>query len=337
MKSTPEKLEGELRKALAPVYLISGDEPLTAGEAADAVRAAARAAGFTEREVFFADRANTGPWEEIFAAAQSLSLFSARRLIEVRLPGGKPGAAGARVLQEVAQLAGQDLIVMVLTGALDWEAQKSAWVQALERRGTWVVAEDVGPARLPAWIRARAKRLGIALDDEAVALLAQQTEGNLLAAWQELQKLSLAGLATAGVEQVLASSTRSSRHDVTQLGEAVLSGDRQRALRVLSALRAEGVEPTLVLWAVVQELRMLWLQLVPGPQVQGIWSRNRNALAQAAPRFRQRGRALFARLTGRAARADRMIKGMEEGQAWDEIALLVAEFASGEAALAPAA
>lgn len=337
MKITPEKLDAELRKALAPVYLISGDEPLTAGESADAVRAAARTAGFTEREVFFAERANSGPWEEIFAAAQSLSLFSARRLIEIRLPGGKPGAAGARLLQEVAQLAGSDLLVLVIAGALDWEAQKSAWVQALERRGAWVVAEDVGPARLPAWIRARAARLGLVLDDEAVALLAQQTEGNLLAAWQELQKLSLAGLTQAGVDDVLASSTRSSRHDVTQLGEAVLAGDAQRALRVLASLRAEGVEATLVLWAVLQELRMLWLQLVPGPQVPGIWSRNRAAIGQALPRFRKQGRAGFARLTERAARADRMIKGMEEGQAWDEIALLVVEFASGDAPLAPAA
>ncbi len=337
MKTTPEKLESGLARGLAPAWLISGDEPLTAGEAADALRAAARAAGFTEREVFFIERANTGPWEEIFASAQSLSLFSARRLIEIRLPGGKPGAVGSKILQEVAGLAGPDLMILVIAGSLDWEAQKSAWVQALERRGVWVVADPVGPAQLPGWIRQRAARLGLKLDDAAVELLVQQTEGNLLATWQELQKLQLAGLTEAGADEVMAGSTSSSRYDVTQLGEAMLAGNAPRALRILATLRAEGVEPTLVLWSVLQELRMLWLQLVPGPQIQGVWSRNRNAQGAALPRFRQRGRAGFARLAEQAARADRIIKGIEKGRAWDEIALLVAEFTSGGAPLQPAA
>lgn len=336
MKSTPEKLESELRRGLAPVYLISGDDPLTAGEAADALRAAARAAGFTEREVFFVERANTGPWDEIYASAQALSLFSARKVLEIRLPGGKPGP-GAKVLLELAGLAGPELLVLVITESLDWETQKSAWFQAIERTGVWVQAGGVGTAQLPAWIRGRAARLGLTLDDDAVAALAMQTEGNLLAAWQEIQKLALAGFSRAGVEEVLASSTRSNRFDVTQLGEAMLQGDRTRSLQIVAALRAEGVEPTLVLWSIVQELRMLWLQLVPGAPVQGIWSRNKNALAAAAPRFRQRGRSAFARLTERAARADRTIKGFNGGNAWDEIALLVAEFASGESPLAPAA
>ncbi|MGC4029742.1 MAG: DNA polymerase III subunit delta [Steroidobacteraceae bacterium] len=337
MKTTPEKLQSGLDRGLAPVYLISGDEPLTAGEAADALRAAARAAGFTERDVFFVERANTGPWEEIFAAAQSRSLFAERRLIEVRLPGGKPGAAGGKILQEIVQLAGPELMVLVITGALDREAQQSAWVQALEHGGCWVVAEAVAAAQLPGWIRQRGARLGLKLDDAAVELLAQQTEGNLLATWQELQKLQLAGLTGVGAQEVLAGTTRSGRYDVTQLGEAMLAGDSRRALRILGALRAEGVEPTLVLWSVLQELRMLWLQLVPGPQVAGIWSRNRGAQGAALPRFRQRGRAGFARLTEQAARADRIIKGIERGQAWDEIALLVAEFTSGGAPLQPAA
>lgn len=306
-------------------------------EATDALRVAARGAGFLEREVFFIERASSGSWADIFAAAQAQSLFSARRLVEVRLPGGKPGTEGGRVLQELAALAGPELMLLVVTGALDREARNSAWVQALQHHGTWVEAGPVPAKALPEWIVRRGGQLGLQLDPAAVQLLAGQTEGNLLATWQELQKLQLAGLVQVGAADVLASTSPSGRYDVTQLGEAALAGDTRRALHILGALRAEGVEPTLVLWSLVQELRMLWLQLVPGPQVPGIWSRNREAQAGALPRFRQRGRAGFARLTGQAARADRVIKGYERGRAWDELALLVADFTSGGMPRQPAA
>lgn len=337
LKITTAKLASVLAGGLAPVWLVSGDEPLQMDEAADAVRAAARDAGYAEREVFFVERANSGPWADIFAAAQARSLFSSQRLVEVRLPGGKPGAEGARVLQELAVLAGPQLLLLVVTGALDRETQRSAWVQALERHGHWVEARPVQAAQLPAWIRQRSKALGLQFDDEAVQLLVAQTEGNLLATWQELQKLQLAGQTQVDAGQVLASTSRSGRYDVTQLGEAALAGDAKRALHILGALRAEGVEPTLVLWSLVQELRMLWLQLVPGPQVPGIWSRNRQAQAAALPRLRQRGRVGFARLTEQAARADRVMKGSERGRPWDEIALLVTEFTSGGTPRHPAA
>lgn len=337
MKTTPEKLESELARTLAPVYLISGDEPLTAGEAADALRAAARAQGYSEREVFFIERANaSGPWDQIHAAAQALSLFSSRRLIEVRIPGGKPGS-GAKVLQELVALAGNDFLLLVITGALDWETQKAGWVQAISNVGTWVVAEDVSPARFPAWLRARAKRAGIELDDSAIAALTAHTEGNLLAADQELKKLELADIRKATAAEVLASVTQSSRFDVTQLGEAVLQGDRPRALRVLAGLKAEGEEPTLILWSLWQELRMVWLTLVPGAPVNGIWSRNRQLLPAAAARFKPLGRAWFAQLNAHVARADQVIKGQRYGNAWDELALLVAEFSGSSAVLRTAA
>lgn len=333
MKTTPEKLAGQLKGGLAPVYLLSGEEPLTQGEAADAIRFAARAAGFTEREVFFIDRANGGPWDEIYASSQAMSLFASRRLIEVRIPGSKPGTEGSKALQELVRHAGPELTLLVITGELDWTAQKSAWVQALDGAGVWVDAQLVTAARLPAWLRARAAAAKISLDDAAVDALCQQTEGNLLAAVQELQKLSLAGYSEVGVAEVLASSAQSSRFDVTQLGEAMLLGDTPRALRVLAGLRAEGVEPTLILWAVWQELRALWLTLVPGAPVQAIWSRNRNHMAVAATRLKPLGRAFFARLNERAAVADRIAKGRLHGNVWDALGLLVAEFASGRTVL----
>lgn len=337
MKTTPEKLSAALKRGLPPVFLLSGDEPLTQGEAGDAIRAAVRAAGFTEREVFFVDRANSGPWDDIFASAQAMSLFAARRLIEIRIPGGKPGTDGAKALQELIRLAGPDLTLLVTTGALDWTTQKAAWVQALDGAGLWVDAEAVGTARFPTWLAARAAAEGIELDEEAIATLALQTEGNLLAAVQELRKLVLAGCTRAGVAEILASSAQSSRFDVTQLGEAVLRGDVPRALRVLAGLRAEGVEPTLVLWSLWQELRMVWLTLVPGAPIAGVWSRNRQLLAPAAARLKPQGRGFFARLDARLAETDRIIKGRQSGNAWDALALVAAEFAGGRALLADAA
>jgi DNA polymerase-3 subunit delta len=333
LKTAPEKLESALQRGLPPVCLVSGAEALRAGEAADAIRAAARARGFTEREVFFIDRANSGPWDEIFAAAQALSLFAARRVLEIRIPGSKPGTKSA-ALQELAGLAGPDLLLLVITGELDWSAQKSAWVQALDAAGLWVDAQPVTQAQVPAWLTARAARLGLQLDAGAVTALAQQAEGNLLAAAQELEKLKLAGHVQIGVEHVLASAAQSSRFDVTQLGEAVLRGDLPRALRVLAGLRAEGVEPTLVLWALWQELRALWLLLLPGPSLgNAVWSRNRDHQPAAVARLKPLGRAFFARLDARLAAADRMVKGRQAGDAWDELALAAAEFASGRAVL----
>jgi DNA polymerase-3 subunit delta len=228
-------------------------------------------------------------------------------------------------------------MLMVTTGELDWTSQKASWVQALDAAGVWVDAQVVTAARFPAWLRARAAAAGISLDDAAVEALAQQTEGNLLAAVQELHKLALAGLVQVGAAEVLASSTQSSRFDVTQLGEAVLAGDATRALRVLAGLRAEGVEPTLILWAIWQEMRTVWLTLVPGAPVPAIWSRNRNLIAPAATRLKPLGRAFFARLNERMAMADRIVKGRQWGNPWDALSLLVAEFATGRSVLREAA
>jgi DNA polymerase III subunit delta len=191
----------------------------------------------------------------------------------------------------------------------------------------------VAAAQFPNWIMSRAAIEGLTLNTEARDALVLQTEGNLLAAVQELRKLALAGLANVGLAEVVASSAQSSRFDVSQLGEAVLQGDATRALRVLSGLKAEGQEPTLVLWSVWQEMRVIWTTLVQGAPIAGVWSRNKNLIPQAASRLRPLGRAFFARIDERMARIDRIVKGRMSGNAWDELALLVMEFASGRPVL----
>ena len=322
MKLSPDTLPSHLQQQLLPAYLISGDEPLLAGEAADAVRARAKAAGFTEREVHFLERGSD--WNDVRASASTLSLFGARRIVELRLSSAKPGAAGNAALVQMLETPDTDRLLLILAPRLDRDAQGADWVRAVEAHGAWVEVWPVEPGRLVQWLRGRCRRLQLDVSDDALELLAERTEGNLLAAHQELEKLRL--LAVDGrvtAEAVLASVADSARFDVFQLGEAVLAGEAARALRVLAGLRAEGVEPTLALWALTKAVRDLWnaVTAAPGQRPRAL-PRQAAALEKAA---RRAPRLSFAGLTMRAARADRMIKGRLSGDPWDEMALLAME------------
>src|SRR5690242_11250080 len=238
LKLTPDSLTGQLEQHLLPAYLVSGDEPLLSGEAADAIRARARAAGFTEREVHFLERGSD--WDDVRASASNMSLFGSRRLLELRLPG-RPGVAGNNALLALLERDDPDTLLLILAPRLDRDAQAAQWVRALESRGGWIAVWPVEAERLVGWLRSRCRRLRLEVDDEALGLLAERTEGNLLAAHQELEKLRL--LAPAGritSETVLASVADSARFDVFRLSEAVLEGEADRALRVLAGLRSEG-------------------------------------------------------------------------------------------------
>ncbi|HLY52196.1 MAG TPA: DNA polymerase III subunit delta [Steroidobacteraceae bacterium] len=319
MKLTADSLATHLRDRLLPVYLISGDEPLLAGEAADAVREKARAAGFTEREVHFPERA--GDWEEIRGSARSRSLFGERRVLEIRM-SGRPGATGNAALVALLEAGDRDTLFLIVTPRLEREAQSADWVRAVEAHGGWAQIWPVDAGRLVPWLRGRARQLGLHADDAALELIAERTEGNLLAAHQELGKLALlAGGSAVTPETVLASVADSARFDVFQLSEAVLTGSTGRALRVLAGLRGEGTEPTLVLWALAKALHDAWNALHGSGGGGRLWGRQGAALEQAR---RRAPRMPFAALTARAARADRVIKGRLPGNAWDELTLLTA-------------
>ena len=325
MKLTLDSLAAHLEQHLLPVYLLSGDEPLLVGEAADAVRARARAVGFTERETHFVER--VADWDSVLGAVNNLSLFAARRIVEIRMSSGKPGVAGAAALAKLAQLCDSDLLVLIIAPRLDRDAQSASWVKAIETHGASLPVWPVDAEALVAWLKGRSRRLGLQLDDAALELLAERTEGNLLAAQQELQKLCLLYPETAvGADAVLASVGDSARFEVAQLGEAALAGDTARALHVLAGLRAEGVDSTLVLWCVSKAVRDLWRAkeaAAAGPAAPRTWQRQTAALTQGLRRART---VAFTRAMMRAERADRMIKGRLAGDAWDEIALLAAEF-----------
>lgn len=321
MKATLETWQRELRaRELAPAYLIAGDEPLQVGEAADALRARARECGFSERVVHFAERGFD--WEQLRGSAAGLSLFGERRLIELRLPTGKPGAQGAATLRALLDPPPPDVVLLVITGKLDAEAQRAEWVRAIDAAGVWLTVPEITPARLPDWLRGRCRQAGLDVDDEALPLLAERVEGNLLAAHQEIERLRLlhpGGRITA--ELVAGGVADHSRFDVFALGDAVLGGDASRALHVLDVLQGEGVEGTLVLWVLARELRVLWALRTGGPMPRRGYTPP-SLLDRARPRA---ARLSFARLISRAARIDRMIKGRLPGDPWSEMMLLVAE------------
>ncbi len=332
LKLSLDSLRTHLQGEPARAYLVSGDEALLVGEAADAIRARVRRAGFEEREVHFIER--VADWDDVRAGSNNLSLFGSRKLIELRLPSGKPGTGGAKAIVELLENVSPDNVYLMITGKLEREQTGSAWVKAFESAGAWLPIYPVEVGRLPQWLRARAAQLGIELEEDAVRFIVDRTEGNLLAAQQELEKLKLLAPATdtqkagpIGLAAAQAAIGDSARFDVFQLGEAALAGDVQRGLRILAGLRSEGVEPTLALWSITREIRNTWGTTQPDG-ARG-WMRPSAALDSAK---RRANRLPYARLAVRSSRADRMIKGQQRGDAWDEMALLLVEF-SGRRAL----
>jgi DNA polymerase-3 subunit delta len=327
MRIRSEQLSRQLSSAtIAPLWLVSGDEPLLVGEAADAVRARARELGFGERETFFVEpRFDWGP---VLGSSQSLSLFATQRLLEIRLPSPRPGAEGGKVLANLAADPPPDTVVLVITGRLERESFASAWFKAFEKHGMVVQAWPIEIGELHRWVAERARRHGIALDEAGARLLAERVEGNLLAAHQEIEKLALThGPGKMGEDEVAEAVANSARYDVFQLGEAALAGDAVRALRILEGLRGEGAEPTLVLWVLAREIRALAdarrnRGAAPGYGRQG---ERRAAILNAAARRMAETR--LGPLVSRAARTDRTIKGLAAGDTWDELTALVAGLA----------
>lgn len=319
MKLGSDSLAAHLARQLTHAYLVSGDEPLLVGEAADAIRHAARAAGFTDRQVFFGERGFD--WSELRGESASLSLFAERRILEVKLPTGKPGD-GAAVLQALVERPAPDQLLLVVSGQIE-KPQQAAWVGAFERHGAWIPVWPIEIARLPAWIEARVKKHGLTITRDAAEVLAERVEGNLLAAQQEIDKLALLlGGGAVDVPTLESAVARSARYDVWKLQDAVLRGDTARALRILSGLQNEGEEPTLILWALSSGLRAVWNSVDGRPAVPH-WQRPPAGLADANRRI---GLPLVADLVDEAATVDRTIKGRANGDSWDALARLVARF-----------
>jgi DNA polymerase-3 subunit delta len=262
MNVAPDQLRVHLARGLAPIYTVCGDELLQAQEAGDAIRQAARASGCDEREVFHVAGAHVD-WSAILGAAQAPSLFSARRLIELRIPSGKPGKDGGEALQRYCQRLPGDVVTLVQLPRLDRQQQQSAWFGALDAAGVCVRVENIERRDLPRWLAQRLAAQGQRVEggepgQRALAYFADCVEGNLLAAHQELQKLALLHPpGELGFEQIEAAVIDVARFEVFKLGEAVLAGQPARALRMLDGLRAEGEAAVLVAWTLGEDARAL--------------------------------------------------------------------------------
>lgn len=328
-----DQLEAALARALAPVYVVHGDEPLLAAEAADAIRARARAEGYAEREVHLAERGYD--WGRLATAAAAMSLFSSRKLIDLRIPSGRPGPDGAAAIEALCASPPPEVLTLVSLPRLDRAGQGSAWFGALSRAGVVVNVLPVDRRALPLWIGARLARQQQRAGENALAFLADCVEGNLLAAHQEIQKLGL--LYPPGelaFEQVRDAVLDVARFEVSQLSEAMLAGDRARLARVLDGLAGEGEAPPRVLWVMTDDIRaVMRVQhgLAAGRAAgellreHRVWGDARQRLVPAAAR--RLGRPALEAALAHAARVDRTIKGLVKGDPWVELLRLGLRFA----------
>jgi DNA polymerase III subunit delta len=337
MQLRPEALDGQLAKGLAPLYVITSDEHLLALEAADKIRSKARAQGYSERDVLTVER--SFKWGELLAANQAMSLFGDKKLIELRIPGGKPGKDGSTALQNYAKDLNPDNLTIITLPKLDWQTAKAAWVASLQQAAVYVEIPNVERPALPGWIGMRLSSQGQSADRQALDFIADRVEGNLLAAHQEIQKLGL--LYEPGklsFEQVQDAVLNVARYDVFKLSEAMLAGDPARLVRMLEGLKGEGEALPLVLWAVSEEIRTL-LKLKSG-MAQGrplgallkeyrIWGPRERMME---PALRRVSLPTLEAAMQEAAQVDRMVKGLRAkqfaGDAWDAMLQLALRVAS---------
>ena len=323
MNIRAEQLEAQLSRSLAGVYVIHGDEPLLALEAADAIRAAARAKGCDEREVLTVERGFD--WSELAQAGASQSLFGGRKIIELRIASGKPGTQGAAAICAYCERLGKDNVTLVSVPRLRKDEQNSRWFLALAGAGVVVDVYPVERARLPDWIGARLAWQGQRAAPEALGYLADRVEGNLLAAYQEVQKLGLLlpkGELSAG--QVSDAVANVARYGAYDCSAALLAGNLARYVRVLDGLRGEGESPVFIVWALAEELRTL-ARIQQGLEAgraldqmlreSRVWG-ERQALMKTA--VKRHARTALERALVHAARIDRASKGVGPGEPWDE-------------------
>lgn len=317
-----EQLPAHLERGLAALYLLHGDEPLLVLEAADAIRQSARYAGYSEREVLTV--LPGFDWGQLLAAGGNLSLFGDRKLIDLRIPNGKPGKEGSAALQEWCKRLSPDNLLLVTLPELDWREEKAAWYTALQQAGVALKLNAPPLAELPNWIAGRLRRQQQSAELDGLKFIAERVEGNLLAAHQEIQKLGL--LYPAGklsLTQIRDAVLNVARYSIDSLREALLAGDIGRLSRTLEGLRQEGEAPPLVLWAMSEEIRTLATLrqgLDAGRPLELLlkeakaWGARQLGLKKAVQRL---SRQTLENALRRAGDIDRLIKGIGRGDPWE--------------------
>jgi len=330
MRIQTKQLDQELKKNLLPVYLVTGDEPLLVQEALDSIRAASKLSGCDERKILDVDR--KFDWASLNSEANSLSLFAERTLTELRLEKAKPGIPGGKALQYYCQNLPDDKILLISAAKLTAATLKSKWCAAIDKVGGIIQVWPISLNEMPQWISQRARKMGLEIEQDAIALLADRLEGNLLAAQQELEKLKLLETGKKiDADTVLESVSDSAKYDIFNLTDACLSGNTKLAVKIVSSLKIEGFEASYALWALTKEVRTVYalhhaLQKNHPPQAVfkkfGIFQKRQTTIMQAAKRHKP---ASLRRLLDQCKQTDDLIKGVEKGLTpWDvllEIAL----------------
>ena len=333
MQVKPEQLEQHLKQGIRPCYLVTGAEPLIVQESADAIRRAARAAGCVDRERF--DSADRESWQNLIQSGSAMSLFADRKLIEIQVENGKPGTEGSKALLEYLSIESDD-ILLVVAGKIDKQSQRAKWYTALDQNGTVVTVWPIHPRDLPSWIQQRLNQRGMKYERDAIALLAERVEGNLLAAAQEIEKLSLLANDSPITTDIVSQSVgNSARYNAFNMVDTALAGDARGALRALRGLKAEGSAAPAILWPISKELRLLIdaasavkKGTKPGAALDrlGVWRSRLNLMQQALGRHTPE--SLERCLTLNFA-ADGSAKGFMPGDCWDYLESLVVAMASG--------
>lgn len=332
MKLYPDKLDAHLSKTLAPVYLLHGDEPLQQMELGDRLRQQGREAGFGERQVIVATE--DADWASFREAADSLSLFAEQRLIELRLPTGKPGRIGSEVLKQYCADPPPDVLLLISSARLDRSATNSAWFKAIDKVGVTLALWPIAVEQLGNWLNQRLKAKGLHAEPEALRLIVDRVEGNLLAARQEVERLAL--LYPAGAlshEQALEAVSNSARYSLNDLSQAALQGDAVRALRILDGLHDEAVSEVLMLWSLVSEIRVgtrtaeamaAGVSRDAALKNAGVWASRQGPLKQALARHSADS---WLNMLSSCTAIDRQIKGQAAGSSRDSLAALTSVLA----------
>lgn len=322
MQIKAQQLEAALKKSLAPVYLISGDEPQQAGELADQIRLYAKAREFDIREIYFADK--IFDWRQFNASAENLSIFSDKKIIDLRLNSASPGVEGTKALVRFCQRPPEDTLLLISTGKLGKEA-KSSWFQAIDKVGIIVQIWPLTGREFLHWLENKMRQRGIDAEPDGIRILANRLEGNLLAAHQEIEKLyGLYGSGKLSQQQILDAVVDSSRYDVFKLIEVALAGQADKTIKILSSLKSEGVASTLALWALVREARILLAYKTAQTQgereavmkTQGIWGEHKRLIEHVAQKLSHKE---LSHILVLGAKADRQIKGQQLGDAWSTL------------------
>ncbi len=332
MKVYPEKLAQQLAQSIKPVYIVSGDEPLLIQEACDIIRSSLRKQGFSERQVYHVE--GTFDWEQVLFSANSMSLFADKKLLELRMPTGKPGVTGAKALITYRESRLADNVLLLITGRLDANTQRSKWFKALESAGVFVQVWPIDIGELPGWIRQRMAQAGLTADREVIQILADKVEGNLLAAVQEIELLRvICQDSKVTLEQVVEGVSDSSRYSVFALIDEALSGNSRRTLGMVKGLRSEGTEVLQIIGLLARELRTLGSmagEMSPRQSAAAViaahhvWPKRKKVVSAALARHTADA---IETMLGRIALIDQMVKGLGVGDPWEELTVLLLQLA----------